>query len=306
LPIVFFTTLSAPATEIEIVETATLIEAEKAVAVIVDDSNARTSTRPRPVSTEPPSIRAIAESCTVLNAFAPAMLTATPTPCELNPTLRLAATAVAMIVAWSVAVTETEAATTGLATILALTDVAMSLVATAPARATAPAMPPLGAAATAIATPTGVAVIWAVFDALTTTAPGTVTGALSTVALTLSAIVFRATDALRLIAMSAPASVDAARLSDSDTVVAMISAESSAVTESADAPTEPFLTEADTVFPIELVTTLSAPAAATDTTDTAAAIEAEIAVAVILASSWPNGRATQRRALKEVWFEYAL
>ena len=233
LPIVFLTTLSAPATEIETTDTATLTAADTAVPTIDDDSDALTVTAPPPALIEPPSIRAIAESCTVLNAFAPAMLSATPTPPGLIATLRLAATAVATIVAWSVAVTDTELATTGLDTIVAVTEVAMSLVATAPARATAPATPPLGEAATAIETPTGVAVIEAVFDALTTTAPVTVTGVLSTVAVTLSVTVFSATDALRLIAIAAPAFGDAAMLTDSDTVVATIATESVAVTRQA-------------------------------------------------------------------------
>src|SRR3954468_17779893 len=176
LPTVFLTTLSAPATETEVADTATLIEADTAVAVIDVASVALTVTAPVAV-TEPPSIRAIAESCTVLKAFAPAMLTATPTPCGLIATLMLAATAVATIDALSVAVTDTELATTGLDTIVAVTEVAMSFVATAPARPPAPATAPFGAAATAIATPTGVATIDAVFEALTRTAPVTLTGA---------------------------------------------------------------------------------------------------------------------------------
>ncbi len=100
-------------------------------------------------------------------------------------------------------------------------------------------------------------------------------------ALTLSVTVFSATDALRLIAIAAPGSFEAAMLTESDTVVATICAESVAVTESPVPLTAPFSTEAETVFPIEFVTTLSAPATATETADTATAIEAETAVAVI-------------------------
>src|SRR4051794_34428434 len=117
-PIVFLTTLSAAATEIETIDRATLTEAETAVPTIDEASEALTVTAPPPALIEPPSIRAIAELCTVLKALAPAMLIATPTPSGLIATLRLAATAVATIVAWSVAVTETELATTGLATIV--------------------------------------------------------------------------------------------------------------------------------------------------------------------------------------------
>src|SRR4029079_16132839 len=120
------------ATEIATIETETLIAADTAVGTIVDDSDALTVTAPPPASIELESIRAIAESCTELRTLAPAMLSATPAPPGLTATLRLAATAVATIVAWSVAVTDTELATTLLATIVALTEVAMSLVAKAP------------------------------------------------------------------------------------------------------------------------------------------------------------------------------
>src|SRR4051794_10768902 len=282
LPVVFLTTLSAAATETEIADTATLIEADMAVAVIDEDSDALTVTAPAPALIEPPSMRAIAESCTELKTFAPAMLSATPTPPGLIATLRLAATAVATIVAWSVAVTDTELAATVLDAVVALTDVAMSLVATAPARATAPAIPPVGEAATAIATPTGVATIVAVFEALTRTAPVTVTGAWSTVAVTLSATVLSATDALRLIAIAAPAFGDAATLTDSDTVVATICAESEAVTARLAPVTEVgLITVAATVLPIVFLTTLSAPATEIETTDTATLTDADTAVPTI-------------------------
>jgi hypothetical protein len=102
---------------------------------------------------------------------------------------------------------------------------------------------------------------------------------------TLSATVFSATDALRLIAIAAPASSDAAMLTESETVVATICAESVAVTDSPLPLTAPFLTDADTVFPIEFCATLSAAEIATDDADTAALIDAEIAVAVIVADS---------------------
>src|SRR5262249_26667921 len=170
LPIVFVTRLSAPATEIEIAETATLIAADTAVPVIDDVSDALTVRAPPPVLTVLPSIFATAESWIVLIALPPAMLTARPAPWLPIATLRLAATAVAKIVAWSVAITDREPAPTVLEAIVALTGVAMSFVATAPARATAPA-PPLDEAPTPIAIPTGVEVIDAVLDALTTTWP---------------------------------------------------------------------------------------------------------------------------------------
>jgi len=102
---------------------------------------------------------------------------------------------------------------------------------------------------------------------------------------TLSVTVFSATDALRLIAIAAPGSFDAAMLTESETVVATICAESVAVTASPVPLTEPFTTDAETVLPIEFVTTLSAPATETEKADTATAIEAEIAVAVIDAAS---------------------
>src|SRR4051812_12906888 len=146
----------------------------------------------------------------------------------------------------------------------------MSFVAMAPASATAPAIPPVGEAATAIATPTGVATIVALFEALTTTAPVTVTGAWFTVAVTLSATVLRATDALRLIAIEIPGFGAAATLTDSDTVVATISAESAAVTERLPPVTAVgFVTLAATVLPIVFLTTLSAAATAIETTDSA-------------------------------------
>src|SRR4051794_6327526 len=126
----------------------------------------------------------------------------------------------------------------------------MLLVATAPARATAPATPPLGEAATAIETPMGVATIEPVFDALTTTAPVTVTGARSIVAVTVSLTVFSATDALRLIAIAAPGVDEAAMLTDSDTVVATIETESVAVTDRLPPLTAlALITVAETVLP---------------------------------------------------------
>src|SRR3954451_6283237 len=96
----------------------------------------------------------------------------------------------------------------------------------------------------------------------------------------MSATVFSATDAVRLIAIAAPGSLDAAMLTESDTVVATMCAESVAVTERLAPLTAPFPTDAATVLPIELVTTLSAPATETENADTATAIEAEIAFAI--------------------------
>src|SRR3954471_22120047 len=101
----------------------------------------------------------------------------------------------------------------------------------------------------------------------------------------MSATVFSATDALRLIAIATPGSFDAAMLTESDTVVATMCAESVAVTERLAPLTAPFSTDAATVLPIEFLTTLSAPATETEIADTATAIEAEIAVAVIVADS---------------------
>jgi hypothetical protein len=105
-PIVFVTTLAAPAIEREIADTATLIEAETAVAVIDADSEALNVTAP-PAVTGLPSIAALTESWMSFAAAAPASATATPRPWFPIDTDRLAATAVDVIVALSEATTET-------------------------------------------------------------------------------------------------------------------------------------------------------------------------------------------------------
>ena len=101
----------------------------------------------------------------------------------------------------------------------------------------------------------------------------------------MSATVSRATDALSAIATATPLFA-IPRLSDNETVVAVMLAVSSAVTERlAPLTLAPFTTDAVTVLPIVFTTTLSAPATEMDVADNARLIDADVALAKIVADS---------------------
>src|SRR5262249_35817853 len=132
-----------------------------------------------------------------LNAFAPAIATAMPAPCEPSVMLTAAATEVASMPELSVAVTSSDAApgwTEAFAGMRAVTWLAMSFLLTAAPSARPTAT--LWALTTTTATPTARAEIDAVSDAPTLTAPpGAVTAAFEIVAPTEFAIELIATDA---------------------------------------------------------------------------------------------------------------
>src|SRR5262245_57031203 len=90
----------------DVAERAALIDAETPTASIDEDSVAARVGAP-PAVTGAPSMRAVTVSVISSIATAPAMLTATPTAWLPIATLRLAAAALATIVAPSAAVTET-------------------------------------------------------------------------------------------------------------------------------------------------------------------------------------------------------
>src|SRR5262245_5659043 len=194
LPIVFVAKVTAPPSATETVSMPKLSEALTAtgVAVMLDSSEAPTSTVAPEARTVEPSTSAETVLWMSFNATAPlnAMLTA-PSP-KLNESD--AATGTAVMTAWSVAVSVRPpgAVIVDPLTTPAAATVALVLVTAAPPSAIAPEKVP--EAATATATPTATESSVGFVSAVTVTAPVAVTVEPSTVALTFSLTSSRATD----------------------------------------------------------------------------------------------------------------